>query len=70
MIVLLIVIVLALLFWLYGLSKRISRLTKDLEQIGKWSAYLESTIKEGRILTMNQTRGEWEVNTKLKELLR
>lgn len=62
----------ALLFFVLDLRLRTKKFRKELDEIGRWCAYLETTIKDAQIIVFNQAKGEkgkYEVNRKLIDLL-
>ncbi len=68
-----VILIFGLLLWVYILQTDVKKLKKDLSDIGRWSAYLETTIKDAKVLVFNSEKGkngEWEVNNKLVDLLK
>jgi len=59
-----------LLLWVLVLSGQIKKLTKDSSDLGRWSAYLESVLKDAKILIYNSKKSENSVNEKLINLLK
>ena len=59
-----------LLLWVLVLSGQIKKLTKDSSDLGRWSAYLENTLKDAKILIYNSKKSENGVNEKLINLLK
>lgn len=69
----LLITIVVLLIWVFGLSLQVKKLPKDSDDLVRWSAYLETTIKDAQILVFNPEKGkhgEWELNQKLKNLLK
>jgi len=59
-----------LLLWVLVLSGQIKKLTKDVSDLGRWSAYLENILKDAKILIYNSKKSENGVNEKLINLLK
>lgn len=65
--------IVVLCIWVFGLSLQVKKLQKDSDDLIRGSAYLETVIKDVQILAFNPEKGkngEWEINQKLKNLLK
>lgn len=65
----LLITIVVLLIWVFGLSLQVKKLQKDSDDLVRGSAYLETVVKDAQILVFNSEKGkhgEWEVNQKLK----
>ncbi|MEK7653805.1 MAG: hypothetical protein AAB345_00795 [Patescibacteria group bacterium] len=68
-----IIVLIVLLVWILVLSIQTKEIKKTLDDVVRWSAYLETVIKDSQILVLNPEKGkhgEYEVNKKIAELLK